>query len=60
MGKKISVTLIKSPIGYNKNIRATAKALGFKRMHQTLIKEQNPSILGMIKKISFLLKVEEA
>ncbi|MFN3411389.1 MAG: 50S ribosomal protein L30 [Exilispira sp.] len=56
--KKISIELIKSPIGYKKEIRDTVKALGLKKMHQIVYKEENPAILGMIKKVSFLLKLE--
>ncbi len=59
MGKKLSITLIKSPIGYRKDIRDTVKALGLRRMHQTVFKDENPSILGMIEKVSFILKVEK-
>jgi large subunit ribosomal protein L30 len=57
--KKISITLVKSPIGYNKDIRNTVKALGLKKMHQTVFKEENPAIYGMIQKVSFLLKVDK-
>jgi len=59
MKKKLSITLIKSPIGYKKEIRDTVKALGLKRMHQTIVKEENGPILGMVEKISFLLKIEK-
>ena len=31
-GKTIRVTLVRSPIGYTKDQRATAKALGLRRM----------------------------
>lgn len=58
-GKKIKITLIKSPIGYKKDIRETVKALGLRKMHQTVIKDKNPAIEGMIKKIQFMLNVEE-
>jgi large subunit ribosomal protein L30 len=57
---KLQITLIKSPIGYPDRQRLTAEALGLHRLHQTVIQEDTPAILGMVKKISHLLKVEEA
>lgn len=58
--KKISITLIKSPIGYKKDIRDTVRALGLRKLHQKIYKPENPAILGMIQKVSFLVKVENA
>ena len=58
-GKNIRVTLVRSPIGYTKNQRATAKALGLRRMHQTVEHTDNPALRGMIQKIIHLVKVEE-
>ncbi len=55
----IRVTLVRSPIGYEKSQRATAEALGLRKMHQTVEKEDSPAIRGMINKISHLLLVEE-
>lgn len=57
--KKLSITLIKSPIGYKKEIRDTVKALGLNKMNHTVVKDKNPAILGMINKVSFLVKIEE-
>lgn len=57
--KKIRVTQIKSSIGYRKRAKQTLEALGIRRMHQTVIKPDNPVIRGMISSISHLLRVEE-
>jgi large subunit ribosomal protein L30 len=59
-GKTIFVTLVRSPIGYTKNQRATANALGLRRLHQTIEHKDTEAIRGMIKKIAHLLHVEEA
>jgi large subunit ribosomal protein L30 len=59
-GKTIFVTLVRSPIGYTKNQRATANALGLRRLHQTIEHKDTEAIRGMIKKIVHLLHVEEA
>ena len=58
-GKSLRVTLVRSPIGYTKEQRATAKALGLRRMHQTVEHTDNPALRGMIQKIIHLVKVEE-
>ncbi|SUZ65675.1 uncharacterized protein METZ01_LOCUS18529 [marine metagenome] len=53
------MTQIKSSIGYKPKAKATLKALGLKRIHQTVEKTDSPVIRGMINVIPFLLKVEE-
>ncbi len=57
---KVKIELVKSPIGYRYDQRETAKALGLRKMHDAVVVEQTPQILGMIRKISHLVKVEEA
>ena len=57
--KTVRVTLVRSPIGYTKEQRATARALGLRRMHQTVEHTDNPALRGMIQKIIHLVKVEE-
>ncbi|NLG71155.1 MAG: 50S ribosomal protein L30 [Chloroflexi bacterium] len=57
--KVIRVTLVKSPIGYSKRQKATVRALGLRRMHQTVEHVDSPSVRGMINKVSHLVKVEE-
>ncbi|MFZ5897662.1 MAG: 50S ribosomal protein L30 [Bacillota bacterium] len=53
------ITLVRSVIGSNEEQRATVRALGLKKLHQSVIKEDTPQIRGMIKKVSHLVKVEE-
>ena len=59
MPKKIQVTLVRSPIGYEKSQKATVKALGLSKINQTVEKDDTPVIRGMINKVSHLLKVDE-
>jgi large subunit ribosomal protein L30 len=56
---KLRITYSKSAIGYTEQQKATVKALGFKRLYQTVEHEDSPAIRGMISKISHLLTVEE-
>ena len=55
----VRVTLVRSPIGYSKDHRATARALGLRRLHQTVEHRDNPALRGMIQKIIHLVKIEE-
>lgn len=57
--KKLKITLVRSPIGYKYDQKDTVKRLGLRRMHQTVVKEDNPQIRGMIEKVKHLLVVEE-
>ena len=57
--KALRVTLVKSPIGYNKSQKATVRALGLRRMNQTVEHNDTPAVRGMLNKINHLIKVEE-
>jgi large subunit ribosomal protein L30 len=56
---KLRITLVKSPIGYSQRQKGTVRALGLRRMNQTVVQEDNPVIRGMIFKVSHLVEVEE-
>jgi len=56
---RLRIQLIKSPIGYKKDQRATALALGLRKIRSVVEKEDLPQIRGMINKIRHLVKVEE-
>ncbi len=57
--KTIFVTLVRSPIGYTKDQKATVLALGLRRMHQTIEHNDTPALRGMVQKIIHLVQVEE-
>jgi large subunit ribosomal protein L30 len=57
--KILQLTLVKSPIGYSERQKATVRALGFRRMNQTIEKVDTPSLRGMLNKVSHLVRVEE-
>ena len=56
----LKVTLIKSPISSLKSQQDTLKALGLRKLNQTVEKPDNPCIRGQIFKVKHLVKVEEA
>jgi large subunit ribosomal protein L30 len=57
--KQIKITQIKSRIGYSKKAKATLDALGLRRMNRSVVLDLNDAINGMVKKIDYLVKVEE-
>jgi len=58
--KKIKVTLVKSKYGRLKAHKACVAGLGLRRMHQSVEVIDTPENRGMINKVSYLLRVEEA
>jgi len=56
---KIQITLVKSPIGYSKRQKDTVKALGLRKVNQTVIMESSPAVQGMLEKVGHLISVEE-
>ncbi len=58
-GKSLRVTLIKSPIGFPKDQKATARALGLRRLHATMEHKDTAALRGMLNKIVHLIKIEE-
>ncbi len=56
--KKIKVTLVRSVIGTKEAHRATVRGLGLRRMHRTVEVIDSPEVRGMIRSISFMLRVE--
>ena len=59
MIKKILIKQVKSGIGHRKKSKETLKALGLRKMNQTIEKNDTPAIRGMIDKVSHLLEVIE-
>ena len=60
MADSIKVTLVKSLAGQLRNIVASARGLGLRRMNHTVIVSDTPQNRGMIHVASHLLKVEKA
>ena len=57
--KNLKITQIKSRIGYKKKAKATLDAMGLRKMNQSVLMPDNSATRGMIKKIEFLIEVEE-
>ena len=57
---KVKITLVRSTAGSNKNHKATVEALGLKKIGQSVEKESNDAIMGMVRNVAHLVKCEEA
>jgi len=58
-GKTLRITLVRSPIGYSQRHKDTVRALGLKRISQTVEHEDGPALQGMLYKVAHLVEVEE-
>lgn len=57
--KVLRITLVRSPIGYSERQKRTVRALGLRRMSQTVEQADTSVIRGMVAKVRHLVKVEE-
>jgi large subunit ribosomal protein L30 len=55
--KKLTVTLVRSPIGTKEAHRATVRGLGLRGINSKSQLQDTPAVRGMINKISYLVKV---
>lgn len=56
---KIKITQVKSTVDRPQRQKETVKALGLGKISQTVVHEATPQILGMVRKVNHLVKVEE-
>ncbi|XRX42690.1 MAG: 50S ribosomal protein L30 [Buchnera aphidicola (Eriosoma harunire)] len=59
MNNNIKITQIKSSIGRLPKHKATLTGLGLKRIGHSVFRENTPAIRGMVRKISYMLIVDE-
>jgi len=59
MSEKLTVTLIKSPIGRPEKHRVVLQGLGLTKLNKSVILNNTPEVKGMINKVSHMLKVTE-
>lgn len=60
VAEKIKVTLVKSTSGRVASHKACVRGLGLRRMHHTVAVNDTAENRGMIRKVAYMLKVEEA
>lgn len=60
MASKIKVTQIRSRIGAQKKQKACLSGLGLRKINNFSVLENTPAVLGMIKKVAHLVRIETA
>jgi large subunit ribosomal protein L30 len=58
-GGTVTVTLLKSPIGFNGNQGTVVRSLGLRRIRQSVELKDTPATRGMIHKVRHLVSVDE-
>ncbi len=56
---KLRITYTKSAIGYSIDQKATIKSIGLRKLNSSVVREDTPSIRGMVFKVRHLVTVEE-
>lgn len=56
--KRVRVTLVKSAIGYSERHKKTVRALGLRRLNQTVEHDDNPTLRGMLSLVNHLVRIE--
>ena len=59
MGEKLKITQIRSTIGRIEKQKKIIRALGIKKLYQSVVHKDNPQIRGMIEKVKHLVEVKE-
>lgn len=57
--KKLKIKLVRSLIGASEKQRGTVRALGLRKVHETVEREDTPDVRGMIERVKHMVKVEE-
>lgn len=58
MAGTLKLTYFKSAVGRSQDQKDTIRSLGFRRLHQTVEKPDNPSVRGMVYKVRHLVRIE--
>jgi len=56
---KIKISLVRSTIGVLPKHRATVRSLGLRKIGSSTVQEKSPAVLGMVKAVAHLVKVED-
>ena len=55
--EKIKITLVRSVIGCNHDVRETVKSLGLRKLRSSVVQAKTPDILGKVRRVSHLVAV---
>ncbi len=59
MSDKLKITQIRSTIGRVKKQKETVRALGIRKLYQSVVHKDTPQIRSMIEKVKHLVEVKE-
>lgn len=59
MKPRVRITQVRSAIGCPRTQKATLRALGLRHRHHTIEKEVDKAILGMLRRVVHLVKIEQ-
>ncbi len=54
----LRITLVRSPIGHPKKLREVLRTLGLRKLHSSVVRNDDPTVQGMIRKVQHLVRVE--
>ena len=57
--KQLRISLVRSPLGNSSKHKATVRALGLTRVHQTVVQAETPQLRGMLAKVAHMVTVED-
>ncbi len=57
--KQLRITYVKSAIGYSMRHKATIRTLGLRRLNQSVVHDDTPTLRGMLAKVNHLVRIEE-
>ncbi|MBI2909892.1 MAG: 50S ribosomal protein L30 [Chloroflexi bacterium] len=55
---RLRITWVKSAIGYSEEQKRTIRALGFRRLRESVERDDSPTVRGMINRVRHLVKVD--
>ncbi len=58
--KKYKISQVRSAINQPEKQKVTLKALGLRKLHNPVVVNETPQLMGMINKVKHLLHIEEA
>jgi len=56
---KIKITWVRGTINRKERHKRTIRALGLRRLNQSVVHEATPQVLGMVRQVDYLVRVEE-
>lgn len=58
MAGKLTIKLVRSTIGCSSRQRQTVRALGLRKINDTVQKDDTPEIRGMLRKVQHLVEID--